>query len=233
MKKLYLIPGLMTDIRLWSKITPLLKDSFELIHLPIPLTNTLDEACKVLEKTFKDEKKVNLLGFSFGSYIASYFTIQNQEKIDKLFLLSGSASFINTLEIEKRKIVLKQMEKFGFKGLSDKKTISLIEESSKDDKKLIELIKDMYKDLGYEVYKKQMELSFKRYDISDKLIGLDMPIKLYFSSEDRLFDYNALKKLKTANKENIKFKQRIGCSHMIPLEDPKGLSKEIKDWFDK
>ena len=64
-EKIYLIPGLMTDERLWSRIKPLLENEYELIHIPIPHTEDFDEIIDILEKLFsKDsEEKVNLLGF--------------------------------------------------------------------------------------------------------------------------------------------------------------------------
>ena len=48
-EKIYLIPGLMTDERLWSRIIPLLKDQYELIHVPIPHTGDFDEIIDILK----------------------------------------------------------------------------------------------------------------------------------------------------------------------------------------
>lgn len=220
----------MTDERLWSKLNPLLEEKFELIHVPIPLTTNFEDAIKELDIIFKEEK-INLLGFSLGSYLASYYAIKYPTKIDKLFLLAGSASFIDKDEVEKRKTVLKQMEQFGFKGLSTKKVLTLIEEKNSTNNSLIELIKDMYKDLGFEVYKSQMELSFTRIDIVNELTSLELPIKLFFSTKDRLFNYQSLEKIAEKNKENIELVSRVGTSHMIPLEDPITLSKEVIKWL--
>lgn len=230
MKKIYLLPGLMTDERLWCRLKPLLEKEYELIHIPIPLVDDFKDVSKVIDKVFKEDK-VNLLGFSLGSYIASYYAINYPHRVNKLFLVSGSASFINKTEIEKREEVLKQMQNFGFKGLSEKKVKTLIEKSNYEDKELIKTIKDMFSDLGFDVYKKQMELSFKRVDISQKLSLLDIPIKLFYSSDDRLFDYKALEKLKVKKSEKISFVEREGQSHMIPLEKPEALIKEIKIYF--
>lgn len=232
MKKIYLLPGLMTDERLWCRLKPLLEKDYELVHVPIPLVEDFDKACIELDNVFKEEK-INLLGFSLGSYLASYFAIKNPKKIDKLFLLAGSASFIDDEEVKKRELSLIQMDKFGFKGLSRKKVISLIEEKSYEDEELINTIKDMYSELGFKVFKAQMELSFKRVDISEELTSLEFPIKLYYSSDDRLFNYSSLAKLKEKNKGNITFVQREGKSHMLSLEDSDNLAKEIKEWVSK
>ena len=61
-EKIYLIPGLMTDERLWSRIKPFLQNEYELVHVPIPHTEDFDEIIDILFNLFKEER-VNLLGF--------------------------------------------------------------------------------------------------------------------------------------------------------------------------
>ena len=61
-EKIYLIPGLMTDNRLWSRLIPLLEDEYELVHVPIPHSEDFDEIIDILFNFFKEEK-INLLGF--------------------------------------------------------------------------------------------------------------------------------------------------------------------------
>ena len=63
-EKIYLIPGLMCDERLWERLTPYLEDYYELVHLEIPLTSDFDEIIEILDKEFKEDK-INLFGFLF------------------------------------------------------------------------------------------------------------------------------------------------------------------------
>ena len=79
-EKIYFIPGLMTDIRLWSRALPFLKDDFEIVHIPIPNSTDFDEIVDILNKEFKEEK-INILGFSLGGYIASYFTCKYPQRV--------------------------------------------------------------------------------------------------------------------------------------------------------
>ena len=72
-EKIYFIPGLMTDNRLWKRVLPLLDDKYEIVHISIPQSTDFDEINKILFEKFKNEEKINLLGFSLGGYIASYF----------------------------------------------------------------------------------------------------------------------------------------------------------------
>jgi len=228
-EKIYLLPGLMTDERLWERLIPFLEDEYELIHLPIPLTDDFDIATKQLESVIKDEK-INLLGFSLGAYVGIHFTIKNPNRVNRLFLVAGTPSKMKEEEIEKRKQTLKQMNNMDFKGLSRHKVISLLEESNKNDEELISIVKNMFSDLGQEVYNVQMNSTFKRKALHNELISLDIPIKFFYSTEDRLFTHKSLDNFTSEHKHITKV-SRIGTSHMIPLEVPEKLSFEIREWM--
>ena len=228
-EKIYFLPGLMTDERLWGRLFPLLEDEYELVHVPLPRTSDFEEASKKLEEIFKEEK-INLLGFSLGAYMASYFTIKNPIRVNKLFLVAGTPGCMNPDEIEKRKLTLKQMNSLGFKGLSHKKILTLIEETNHNDEELINIIKDMFSDLGVDVYNVQMNSTFNRKDISKEFKKLSLPIKIFYSTRDRLFSHRVLENF-TEEDSHIELVSREGTSHMISLESPKRLAQEIRQWI--
>ena len=228
-EKIYLLPVLMTDERLWERLKPFLEGEYELIHLPLPLTDDFDIATKELENTIEDEK-INLLGFSLGAYVGTHFTIKNPSRVNRLFLVAGTPSEMKKEEIEKRQQTLKMMENFGFKGLSRHKTISLLEESNKEDEELIKIVQDMFTDLGEDIYNIQMNSTFNRKALHNELISLDLPIRFFYSTEDRLFTHRSLDNF-TDEHKHITTVSRIGSSHMIPLESPEKLSLEIKKWM--
>ncbi len=226
-EKIYLLPGLMTDERLWQRLRPFLEEEYELIHIPLPLTEDFEEAALKLEELITDEK-INLLGFSLGAYLASYFTAKNPHRVNRLFLVAGSPAETKKDEIERRTKTLEQMNNFGFKGLATKKILSLIEKS--EDEELINIIKDMFLDLGHEVYNVQMRSSFNRRNFNEKLISLSIPIRIFYSTEDRLFSHSVLENFKDEHQHITKI-SREGTSHMLPLEFPEQLSFEIKEWM--
>lgn len=230
-EKIYLLPGLMTDERLWQRLKPFLEDEYELIHIALPLTEDFQKASQELEKTIKDEK-INLLGFSLGAYLASYFTIRNPQRVNRLFLVAGTPAKMNENEIIRRTQTLTQMNNLGFKGLSKKKIVSLLEESNKNDEKLIDIVEKMFWDLGLETYNIQMKSTFNRVELNKELNSLSIPIKIFYSTEDRLFTHSALESFKDNNKYITKV-SRFGTSHMIPLEFPRELSLEIKTWMEE
>ena len=232
-EKIYLIPGLMTDERLWSRIKPLLENDYELIHIPIPHTEDFDEIIDILDKQFSNdsEEKVNLLGFSLGGYIASYYAITYPNRLNRLLMVAATPGSSSEAEIERRKEKFTVIEKEGFRGLSYDKAKSLVEKKNKDDSELIKIIQDMFIDLGKERFITQLTSTFFRKDLFTDLVNLDLPIWFYYSEDDRLLSPNALDRLLN-NEHNMKLISRIGTSHNIPLEEPRILSDVIKDWME-
>ena len=228
-EKIYLIPGLMCDERLWDRVTPYLEDKYELIHLTIPLTSHFDEIIEILDKEIKEET-INLFGFSFGAYIASYYAVNHPNRIKRLFLNAGTPSVMTPKEIEKRNNMLEMMNSFGFQGISSKKVASLLEEPNQNDEDLIKLIKNMYVDLGEEVYVAQIRTINNRIPLEQKLINLNIPIKMFYSTDDRLLNYKSLENFTNEHTHITKI-SRKGTSHMIPLEMPQLLSTEIESWM--
>lgn len=226
-EKIYLIPGLMTDNRLWSRIIPLLENDYELVHTSIPHSEDFDEIIDILFNEFKEEK-VNILGFSLGGYIASYFAITYPNRVNRLFTVAATPGNSTEAEIERRKEKFVAIEKEGFVGLSYEKAKSLLE--NQNDEELIKIIQDMFMDLGKESFISQLTSTFYRKDLFEDLINLSIPIWFFYSKNDRLLNQEAIKKLLLDN-HNMNIISREGTSHNIPLEEPKLLSVYIKNWM--
>jgi pimeloyl-ACP methyl ester carboxylesterase len=226
-EKIYLIPGLMTDNRLWSRIIPLLENDYELVHTSIPHSEDFDEIIDILFNEFKEEK-VNVLGFSLGGYIASYFAITYPNRVNRLFTVAATPGNSTEAEIERRKEKFVAIEKEGFVGLSYEKAKSLLEKQN--DEESIKIIQDMFMDLGKESFISQLTSTFYRKDLFEDLINLSIPIWFFYSKNDRLLNQEAIKKLLLDN-HNMNIISREGTSHNIPLEVPELLSNEIKKWM--
>ena len=226
-EKIYLIPGLMTDNRLWSRIIPLLENDYELVHTSIPHSEDFDEIIDILFNEFKEEK-VNVLGFSLGGYIASYFAITYPNRVNRLFTVAATPGNSTEAEIERRKEKFVSIEKEGFVGLSYEKAKSLLEKQN--DEESIKIIQDMFMDLGKESFISQLTSTFYRKDLFEDLINLSIPIWFFYSKNDRLLNQEAIKKLLLDN-HNMNIISREGTSHNIPLEVPELLSNEIKKWM--
>ncbi|QKF66834.1 alpha/beta hydrolase family protein [Arcobacter venerupis] len=228
-EKIYLIPGLMTDKRLWSRLLPFLKEEYELINVPIPHSEDFDEIIDILFNFFTEEK-INLLGFSLGGYIASYFAITYPNRVNRLFTVASTPGNSTEAEIQRRKQKFVLIEKDGFEGLPYDKAKSLLEEKNQNDVELIKIIQDMFFDLGKETFISQLTSTFKRRDLFEDLINLDIKVWSFYSERDRLLNQESLKKFQNIN-HNINIISRKGTSHNIPLEEPELLSIHIRNWM--
>mgnify|MGYP005985164933 CR=1 FL=1 len=228
-EKIYLIPGFMTDERLWSRIKPILEHKYELVHIPIPNTEDFDEMNQCILDVIKDEK-INILGFSLGGYIASYFSLKYPHKVNKLFVVAVTPSATNKEDELRRKEKLEIIKKDGFKPLGFEKAKSLVEPKNKEDNELIQIIEDMYNDFGMDAFITQMNSTFNRLDLFEDLDKLDIPVWFFVSLNDRLLNKDSLTKLLTKPKR-LNVISREGTSHNIPLEEPLKLSEYIKNWM--
>ncbi|MDD2508860.1 MULTISPECIES: alpha/beta hydrolase [Aliarcobacter] len=228
-EKIYFIPGLMTDIRLWSKALPLLKDDFEIIHIPIPSSTDFDEIVDILNKELKEDK-INILGFSLGGYIASYFTCKYPKRVKRLFTVAATPGTTSKVELERREKKLVDFENSSEFGLELEKAIMLLEEQNQSDLSLAQTMVDMFNDLGRDTFLTQLKSTFNRVDLFDKLKDKTIPMHMLYSSNDRLLDLEALDKLHN-QKHNIKLIKRDGTSHNIPLEFPELFASSVKEWI--
>ncbi|QKF82342.1 alpha/beta fold hydrolase [Halarcobacter ebronensis] len=228
-EKIYLIPGLMNNEELWSKIKPQLEKSFELIHIPIPNSDDFEEAIKELDKSF-DEEKINLVGFSLGAYLASYYISKRANRIKKAFLISGTPSSLKKAENERRELLLKQLDNLKFKSLSLLIIKAHLNKENKENSELINLIHRMFLSFSLDEYKIQLRSTFNRVDLHNELISSNIPIKLLYSKGDKLLNQNSIKKMRE-KASKIEMLVMEGRSHMLPLEEPEIVAKEIKEWF--
>ena len=227
-EKIYLIPGLMTDERLWSRLKPFL-DEYELIHVPIPHNDNFDEVIDILLDIFTEEK-VNIIGFSLGGYIASYFAVTYPSRVNKLFMVAATPGSSTEAEIERRKEKIAAIEQNGLEAISYEKAQSLVEVQNKNDAELLKIIQDMFSDLGQETFVSQLTSTFYRKDLFEDLVNLNLPIYFYYSTNDRFLNQKVLKRL-LETKHNMNVVSREGTGHNIPLEVPRELSIEIKKWL--
>jgi pimeloyl-ACP methyl ester carboxylesterase len=225
---LYLLPGLMCNEQLWKSLTPLLEDSYELITLELPLKTSFDAMIEELAQTLP-LRAVNLVGFSLGGYVASYFAVRYAHRVSGLFIISHCPKPLLLQEIQKRKDAISLVETYGFKALSVKKVQSLLEEKNQNNKALIALIQQMYVDLGKEVFKTQMQATLVRKDLFEELLELRTPLGFCYSVKDNLIDTHWLKRF-AQKKSSVLMFTNESSSHMLPLERPQEVALSIEKW---
>lgn len=224
--KLFLLPGLMCDNNLWSKLN--IDKEFDLVYLDIPYKNSINEITSYFHKLLNNENKVNILGFSLGGYLALYYLCKYPHKIEKAYIISSGISSLSEEEIKNRENLIKLIDNNNITSLSMKSINKLLE--NKNDLQNIEIIRRMFINLGIKTYKNQLISTLYREDLYPTLSNVEIPVKFLYSENDYLFNKNQLKKLILEN-HNIKEKVLNSNSHMLPLEYSELISNEIKKFF--
>lgn len=145
-------------------------------------------------------------------------------------MLSATPAKTSDIELARRREKLEFAKISNDISLDLKKAKTLVEEQNRDDIELLEIIVSMFNEMGKDEFISQLESTFNREDLSEHLKNLNIPVTMFYSSDDRLLDEEAIKKLEN-EKHNINLIKRVGTSHNIPLEFPEELEINVKKWM--
>jgi pimeloyl-ACP methyl ester carboxylesterase len=213
--------------QLWQFLLPSLSDEFELCYLTIPNKMNLDDISDHLVAQF-EEDRVNLLGFSLGGYIASLVASRFPERLDKLMVLANSPCALNADELSLRKQTVSILKRFGYKGMPRVKAEALLAEKSALH---IDLILEMDKALGADTLLSQLKNTSSRDDLMQPLLALECDVRFIYSQKDNLINLAWMQELKALAGHKMSQKMVAGSSHMLPLEEPIMISREINTFF--
>ncbi|MDR7122585.1 alpha/beta hydrolase [Rheinheimera soli] len=236
--KLYLIPGTLCNARLWSELAPYLSN-YELEHLPIPSGADPEHLVEQLAPALPAHKSV-LLGFSLGAYLAALLTLRYPEKVAALILISNSPCPLSSEEQESRQQNIQLIQKFGYKGISQKKAEALVDSAKLSPDALqhiVNIIRQMDAELGEHALKAQLGVTSERRDLKDELLKLTQPLCFVYSEQDPLINTHWMQDFMQSSQKlhqqdsQVVFHAIAGSGHMLPLEQPALLSRYIKQWL--
>lgn len=227
-EKIHLIPGTQCNAKLWSALAPYLSNDVELVHLDIPLHTSFDDIVRYYYRMISDQD-INLVGFSLGGYIASYFACRYSERVKRLFVIANSPTHLSDNEIYQRAETSRLIERHGYKGMSPKKATMMLDPSHHNEA-FIRPILEMDADLGVDNLLSQYTYTTERYDLAEELRRLPCPSAFYYSDQDPLVDTQWLRTLyQTAPK--VTLLTTAGSGHMLPLEKPQELAAHLNNWL--
>lgn len=215
--KIYLIPGTMCNEKLWGDSVKGLSDSYDLEHLAIPLGESIDAIVDSLVGKMVGHD-VNLLGFSFGGYLASLIAIKIPNRVQTLIIISNSPCSLSSHETQTRQRSLALINKYGYKGISSKKASSLLD-GTLVNQKALNTILEMDAELGGESLVNQLIAGDERRDLALDLSELCIPITLIHSESDPLVNRNWITGLQFTCSV-LTVVSLPGSGHMLPLEQP-------------
>jgi len=223
-QQLLLLPGLMCNEKLWSKMNLTNYKIFD-----IPREDTIDEMVEQLHISFSKYKEpINLVGFSLGGYLALKYIIKYPTRINKALIISSGIDSLKETEIIKRKKMLETLKRNNIKSLSFIAISQLLEDKTNEEN--LDIINQMFDELGLEVYNQQLFATMRRKPLFDELINVSTPIQFLSATNDPLVNLEPINKL-CQMKDNFQLKTLDTDSHMLPLEYEHFLYKEIQNFF--
>ncbi|RYV01661.1 alpha/beta hydrolase [Shewanella sp. OPT22] len=220
----------MCNEKLWSKVASYLLEDFELIYLDIPLDMDFDEIADSFKQIIQDQT-INLIGFSLGGYIATYFAAKFPQCIERLFVISNSPCELLSQELQQRKQILNYVKRYSYNGMSRKKVASMLDEGNHTES-LMDLIIGMDSKLGKKTFISQYQNTFDRIDLAENIRAFEFYSCFYFSEDDSLVNQPWVSKLASCSPKT-KVIKTSGSGHMLPLEKPLEFVEHIRRWMNQ
>ena len=230
--KVYFLPGTMCDSRLWLELWAELTkvdNSFEFIHLSIPVQKTIDEIVLALAEQLPEDK-VNLLGFSQGGYLASAFACQYPERMSTLINLSNAPNTLPETEVATRDKIILWVEAQGYSGITLARIKTFLDVSNHSNIQIIERIKQMDSHFGQSGLLQQLKSTTVRKNLLPQLEETEFPMLFCYGDKDLLVKSETIKKLSSVNSV-IRHYQFSNCGHMLPLEQPQLLAQILSNFL--
>ncbi|OUS30826.1 hypothetical protein A9Q98_03945 [Thalassotalea sp. 42_200_T64] len=228
-KKLHLIPGTMCNEKLWAELIPYFHRSIELVYLDIPRGKNFDELAEYYSGILGSDK-VNLIGFSLGGYIATYFSMMYPQRIEKLFVIANSPTRLPEEELNQRNDILKFVKTYGYKGISRNMVVNLLDITNQIER-FIEIVLNMDRALGEDEFISQYQYTSAREDLSQTISQFPFHTHFYYSDNDRLVSSQWFNELKGSSPK-LSIISTPGSGHMLPLEKPEELADHINSWLE-
>lgn len=225
MMRLDFVPGTLCDERVWSRLTPLLGDAFDLNYVPLHQARTRLQMQELIAT--HSAPAANLVAFSLGAYLAIEHAVAHPERVKSLVLIANSAKALKPAEVLARERIVAVLERNAYTGMSRQRLRELLHPAHLNDKAIAGTIRQMALDLGKEVLLTQFATTIDRPDLMDRLAGLNFPVLIVGAEEDNLVPPEELRQM-VARFPNASLQILSGTGHMIPLEAPEALADHIR-----
>lgn len=171
------------------------------------------------------------VGFSMGGIVALMMADLAPDRVAGLVLLDTNAS----ADLPERAAARPRQQADVRAGLLERVVVeelkpNYLAQSNRDDRTLLDLLRDMAMALGPEVFVRQSEALRTRPDLRDVLPGLDVPVLLAVGEEDRLCPPEWHADL-ARSARNSTLHVVEGAGHTLPLEQPGRLAGHLKTWL--
>ena len=214
---------------IWDAQISILKKRYNVSIPSLKNIATVDDAVQKIIN--KNKKKISVIGFSMGGFIAIKLAIEYPEILDKLVLIGTNARNIS----QKRKLLLEKslttLSKNNFAKLFYQKNYSSYF-SDKDLKNTSyqNTVYSMAKQLGYKTFLNQTNLIVKRHNQLNKLNKIVSKTLIIRGKNDKLSSNSMNNELNKKIKYSV-YKEIKNSSHFVMLEQPKIFNKIVTNFL--
>ena len=222
-----LIPGYMTDDRLWDDmVEPLQRHGGVLTFAQLDQGESMDDMAERIIKccppTFA------LLGFSMGGYIARKIVQRIPERVTSLILAATSSRADSEQQQRTKASAADAVTPHSYTGLSNVSLGYSLHQDRSRDPALLQRLKGMGQRLGYDVFVRQSRLD--RNADTDLLAKIHCPTLIIAAKNDRMRSLQESEELQE-NIPGAELRVIENCGHMIPLEQPAKFCEEMIGWL--
>ncbi|HSC68370.1 MAG TPA: alpha/beta fold hydrolase [Cellvibrio sp.] len=225
---LVLLPGLLTDFRLWQHQTAGLADIAHVSVADLTKGETIAQmAAQVLASA--PIERFALAGLSMGGYVALEIMRQAPERILALALLDTSARPDTPTAIENREAAIEQAET-NFQEVIDDLMPKQLHPAHLDDPLLVGTLTEMAASLGNKVFIRQQRAIAARIDSLPFLPQIKCPTLVLCGREDAITPLGVHQEMVSAI-PNSGLVIVDECGHLSSLEQPTRVNEALAQWL--
>ena len=228
---LLLIPGFMADATLWDALNGEMTDDLTPFGPLVATDLSRGEDIESMAAAILAEAPATFvaLGFSMGGYVARELALIAPERVTALILIATSARGDTEELIRQRRSALKAAPR-AIKGLSRPAIVSSLHPDLAEDEAMVTRVRDMGLRLGGAVFHRQSALA--RAGDLGRLAEITQPTLIIAADADRLRGADEAEELHRGIAGST-LVHIADSGHMIPLEQPKALTRVMTDWLSK
>lgn len=228
-RSIYLLPGTMCDGRLWSRISGLLENQYNLQHIAIEKCMGIDSIRSKMAKEIPEQADV--LGFSMGGYLAMEFALKYPQRIRSLVLVCVSDNELSEQEFRLRESYTQWLKHNEYGGMSVQRMQKFIHPDHYNDAEITETILAMDRELGKATLISQLQGTSHRHSLADKLGKCSFSVQIVGAEQDNFVSYERLQRMAHLM-PNSRLDMVENSGHMLPLEQPAKLAGILNTFYD-
>ena len=226
MTTLVLIPGLLSDARVWQPLAGagLAETTFAADVTQDPTIDAM--AARILTET---EGPLWVVGHSMGGRVAMEVARQAPERVKRLVLANTGHHPLAPGEPAKRQAKIDQGHS-DFEGMIKSWLPPMMAASRHDDSALIADLTEMSLTIGPDIHERQIKALVARPDAGLYLPDIACPILLLTGTED-VWSPEAQHREIQAMAQQAELHVVENAGHFLPVEQPEMMVKLISDWL--